>query len=197
MSREPLHAKPRPRPGNLRFRSPRGRRGGSRFTEESRLEHLTLGHLSSWTSSLRSAVGLMPDSKFPMFLAWVPSSPSSKQRLRSGAGGQASRRARAPVPGDRGRICDDIFPLINRAVTGEPSWLEDLPLLIDRHGYPEETWFTLSYSLYRDDSGQVVGLFCACTETKEKVLAARRNAAERQSAATPSTLTRFSPTKSE
>ena len=44
---------------------------------------------------------------------------------------------------------------------------------MNRKGYDEQTWFTFSYSPVRDESGQVAGMFCACTETTQKVLALR------------------------
>lgn len=40
-----------------------------------------------------------------------------------------------------------------------------------RHGYDESTWFTFSYSPVRDESGQVAGMYCACVEITEQVLA--------------------------
>lgn len=36
---------------------------------------------------------------------------------------------------------------------------------MNRRGYAEDTWFTFSYSPTRDDAGDIVGMFCACTET--------------------------------
>jgi PAS domain S-box-containing protein len=48
------------------------------------------------------------------------------------------------------------------------------------NGYPENTWFTFSYSPALDDEGNVAGVFCACTETTEKVLANRSISEERQ-----------------
>ncbi|WP_458388534.1 HWE histidine kinase domain-containing protein [Sphingomonas sp. F9_3S_D5_B_2] len=76
-------------------------------------------------------------------------------------------------------IWSDIGPLAERALAGEATWLEDLPLRMHRHGYDEDTWFTFSYSPALDDAGVITGVFCACTETTEKVLAVRENAAER------------------
>jgi hypothetical protein len=44
---------------------------------------------------------------------------------------------------------------------------------MNRKGYDEQTWFTLSHSPVRDESGRVAGMFCAVSETTEKVLAER------------------------
>jgi signal transduction histidine kinase len=78
------------------------------------------------------------------------------------------------------RFCDiwseiwaDISPLIDAAMAGQATYREDLPLLMNRKGYDEQTWFTFSYSPVRDESDQVAGIFCACTETTQKVLALR------------------------
>jgi signal transduction histidine kinase len=70
-------------------------------------------------------------------------------------------------------IWADISPLIDAAMAGQATYREDLPLLMNRKGYDEQTWFTFSYSPVRDESGQVAGMFCACTETTQKVQALR------------------------
>ena len=57
---------------------------------------------------------------------------------------------------------------------------ENLRLVMHRNGFPEETWYSFSYSPLRGDRDEVVGLFCACTETTPQVLAGRRLAAERE-----------------
>jgi PAS domain S-box-containing protein len=71
-------------------------------------------------------------------------------------------------------IWDDIGPLVASAMAGEATFHENLHLVMERHGHPEDTWYTLSYSPVRDDSGTIGGIFCACTETTEKVQADRR-----------------------
>ena len=58
--------------------------------------------------------------------------------------------------------------------TGEATWSEDLFLLMLRHGYLEETYFTFSYSPIRDEAGRPSGIFNACTESTARVLDRRR-----------------------
>ena len=70
-------------------------------------------------------------------------------------------------------IWSDISPLIAAAMAGHSTYREDLPLLMNRKGYDEQTWFTFSYSPVRDESGKVAGMFCAVSETTSKVLAER------------------------
>jgi PAS domain S-box-containing protein len=140
-----------------------------------------LGSPESWPQSLRTTVSLMLGSRFPMFLAWG-------QDL-----GFLYNDAYAPILGTKhpealGRrfadiwsdIWQDIKPFIDKALFGEAVWFENLPLTMHRNGYDEQAYFTFSYSPAYDDEGRVVGMFCACTETTEKVLADQRLAAERE-----------------
>jgi signal transduction histidine kinase/CheY-like chemotaxis protein len=76
-------------------------------------------------------------------------------------------------------IWSDISPLIDAAMAGEATYREDLPLVMNRKGYDEQTWFTFSYSPVRDETGKVAGMFCAVSETTQKVLAERAAVAER------------------
>jgi PAS domain S-box-containing protein len=68
-------------------------------------------------------------------------------------------------------IWDEIRPLVDRALKGEATYWKNLPLTMRRKGFEEQTWFTFSYSPLRDDRGEVAGMFCACVETTDSVLA--------------------------
>ena len=70
-------------------------------------------------------------------------------------------------------IWPDISPLIDAAMAGQSIYREDLPLVMNRKGYDEQTWFTFSYSPLRDESGKIAGMFCAVSETTRRVLAER------------------------
>ena len=58
--------------------------------------------------------------------------------------------------------------------TGRPYHNEDQQLIIDRHGFPEEAYFTFSLSAIRDADGTIVGVFNAITETTQHILYERR-----------------------
>ncbi len=47
-------------------------------------------------------------------------------------------------------------------------------LPLERKGFPEECYFTFSYSPIRDEAGKVGGVFCSVVETTAQLLAARR-----------------------
>ena len=56
---------------------------------------------------------------------------------------------------------------------GEATRSRDLLLHIDR-GYPEEAYFSFSYSPIHGEDGKVGGIFCPVIETTEKVIGERR-----------------------
>jgi PAS domain S-box-containing protein len=137
----------------------------------------SLGHPATWSPPLQNVVNLMLDSKFPMFVAWGASL------------GVVYNEAYAEIlgkkhPGALGRpfqeiwseIWSDISPLCERALAGEATFWKNLPLVMQRHGHDEQTWFTFSYSPVRDESGAIAGMYCVCTETTAQVLAERRRA---------------------
>ena len=133
-----------------------------------------LGHPSSWPQALRTVVALMLNSKFPMFVAWG----EELGFLYNDSYVEVLREKHPSSLGARfydiwKEIWGDIHPLIERALGGEATYWEKLPLLMNRRGFDEQTWFTFSYSPVRDDSGAIAGVYCACVEVTEQVLGER------------------------
>ena len=72
-------------------------------------------------------------------------------------------------------IWDVIGPMIAQVMEhGEATRSRDLELHLNREGYPEESYFSFSYSPIYDEQGEVGGVFCPCIETTEKVIGERR-----------------------
>ena len=133
-----------------------------------------LGDPAAWPQSLRSVVGLMLESKFPMFVAWGPELAFLyNDGYRPIFGAKHPRALGLPFREVWSEIWADIEPLVAKALAGEATFHENLHLVMERNGYPEDTWYTFSYSPVRDESGAVAGMFCACTETTGQVLAER------------------------
>ncbi|WP_207492387.1 PAS domain S-box protein [Aridibaculum aurantiacum] len=134
-----------------------------------------IGTPDTWPQSLRSIVGIILNSQFPMFVWWgpelttiyndayIPIAGKKHPTLLGNSGSKAWAEA-----------WDDLSPLVERVFQGHSTWSEDQVLYINRRGYNEETYFTFSYSPLMNDNGQVEGLFCACIETSEKVFATRK-----------------------
>jgi signal transduction histidine kinase len=133
-----------------------------------------LGHPRDWPQALRTTVGLILNSKFPMFVAWGDDL------------GFLYNDSYVAILGDKhpaalgnrfydvwSEIWDDIHPLIVNALKGEATYIDRLPLKVRRHGYAEEAWFRFSYSPVRDEDGAVAGMFCAVVEMTGEVLAQR------------------------
>ena len=72
-------------------------------------------------------------------------------------------------------LWDDLEPLLRRVLeTGETVFAKDRPFYIERHGYPENVYFDISYSPVCDDAGKVGGVLCIVSETTDRVVAQER-----------------------
>ena len=140
-----------------------------------------LGTPDKWSFSLRAATGIMIGAKQPMFLVWGPDLRlfynDSYVRL---LGSRHPLSLGMPLQTVWADIWPDISSLVGRALAGEATWIENLLLVIDRDGLPTKGWFTFSYSPLRDDDGSIVGMFCACNETTQYVLAEQRSNTTRE-----------------
>jgi hypothetical protein len=66
-------------------------------------------------------------------------------------------------------------PLIAQAMaTGVASWVPALQLLLDRAGYREEAYFSVSHAPAKDDDGVTRGVLTVCSEVTEQVVGERR-----------------------
>lgn len=138
-----------------------------------------LGSPESWPQSLRSMVGMLLNSKFPMFVAWGP----ALGMLYNDAYIEILDDKHPAALGARledvwGEVWGDVQPSVAQAMRGQSVYGENLPLTVYRRGHNEQAWFTFSYSPVHDESGQVGGMFCAVVETTEQVLAQRHRADE-------------------
>ena len=140
-----------------------------------------LGPIAGWSQSLRSIVSLMLASEFAMCLAWGDELGflynDHYARIMHDKHPAALGRPFADVWAD---VWSDISPLVDKALGGEASFFENLPLLTNRKGYDEQAWFTFSYSPLRDDSGAIAGMFCSTYESTERVQTERALRDERE-----------------
>ncbi|BAY75477.1 response regulator receiver sensor signal transduction histidine kinase [Nostoc linckia NIES-25] len=135
-----------------------------------------LGQAENWPQSLKTSIRIILGSRYPMFVWWG-------QELLN-----FYNDAYIPVLGKRhpkalGESARDIWSELWHSVgpfaedvlnQGNPSWNEEFLEIMERNGYPEETYFTFSYSPISNDDGGVGGIFCACTEDTRRVLDDRR-----------------------
>jgi signal transduction histidine kinase/ActR/RegA family two-component response regulator len=135
-----------------------------------------LGPVESWPRSLQTIVSIMLASRFAMRVMWGPEflllyndsyQPVLGSTKLPGAMG-------SPTVSSFSEVWDVVGPMFQRVYAGEAVAMEDGLLCIDRHGYLEECYFTLSYSPIRDEAGLVAGLLGVVHETTKQVLADRR-----------------------
>ena len=146
----------------------------------------SLGAIDTWPQSLRTIVRVLLTSRFAMWMGWG----TELTFFYNDAYGAMTLGAKHPWALGRpsrevwAEIWPEIGPRIERVLqTGEATWDEDLRLFLERSGYSEETYHTFSYSPVTDDRGVVSGLLCVVTEQTERVIAERRMALLRDTAA--------------
>jgi len=135
-----------------------------------------LGPPENWPENLRVSTSILLNSQFPMFVWWGPEMITIyNDAYRVILGDKHPNALGNSGPKVWAEIWDVVGPLAETVMNdGKSNWSEDQILYMNRHGYTEETYFTFSYSPIRNQSGEVVAVFCACTETTEKVLAAKK-----------------------
>ena len=137
-----------------------------------------LGPPGTWSQSLRTVVSVMLANRFPMLLWWGPDySTLYNDPYRPVLGnkhpkslGQACRECWA-------EIWHILKPLIDTPFCGGPSTRsEDLALEMNRHGFVEETHFTVAYSPVPDETAAngIGGVLATVHEITDKVIGERR-----------------------
>jgi serine phosphatase RsbU (regulator of sigma subunit) len=143
------------------------------------LEHdwaaTALGAEEHWSPTLRTAVATCLNSRFPMLLMWGPElvmiyndgyAPILGRRHPDALGGR--------VPEVWPDVWADIEPMIDDVLAGGATFVEDMPLVMTRYGFDEETYFTFAYSPLVEPGGKVAGLLDTVVDTTSRVLGARR-----------------------
>lgn len=151
--------------------------GGGRMADAIRAydwSSTVLGALERWPSSLKIAVGMMVNSKFPKCIVWGPDLITIHNDAFLPILGEKPPALGRPFSEVWHEAWDEIGPVAERAFAGEATFIEDFPLVINRHGYPEKTHFTFCYSPIRDETGVVRGMIDTVIETTATVDARRQ-----------------------
>ncbi|MCE0914094.1 MULTISPECIES: response regulator [unclassified Pseudomonas] len=134
----------------------------------------TLGPLASWPDVLKTTVALCLASRFPQAVLWGDALITLHNDAFSEILGNKPSALGRPFSAVWQEAWSDIRHLAQRALDGEAVYIEDFPLMIERHGSPERAYFTFCYSPIRDHDGQVVGMIDTVTETTASVVANQR-----------------------
>ncbi len=149
---------------------------GRRFAEFDWAAH-PLGRPQDWPAEFRTAVVTALTSRFPivlwlgrqdLFLVYNDAYISALADKHPSALGRPGRE----VWWD---IWDAISPMLASVIaTGKATWSDDLLLPMVVEGRRLDRYFTFTYGPMIGQGGEVSGIFCAVTETTERVISERR-----------------------
>ncbi|MFT4115558.1 ATP-binding protein [Bradyrhizobium sp.] len=137
-----------------------------------------LGIIDKWPTALQANAATMLATAIPSFIVWGPKqillyNDAYVELLSGRHPGALGRPFREVWP----EIWPDLEPLVNRAYQGEALSQQNLPLRMQRKGYPEDTWFTYFYTPIRVEDGSVGGFLGGCIENTEPMQAGKELAA--------------------
>ena len=140
-----------------------------------------LGAPEGWPPALKVVLASLLGCPQPIFLAWGPElfsffndayRPMLGERLEGAMG-----RPFAELWSD---AWPELEPIVRKALGGEGSLYENLPLTLTRNGFEESTWWSFSYMPLRDTTGAVAGMYCITTEKTEQMRLTQRAAVEQK-----------------
>jgi len=135
-----------------------------------------LGPPEAWPDGLKVPIRMMLTSRFEMWLGWGDD-------LAFFYNDAYIPTLGVKHPAALGRPTRLVWPEIfaeleSRFLSvmqdGIATWDKALLLLLERSGYPEETYHTFSYSPLHGSAGAIAGLMCVVTEETERVVSERR-----------------------
>ena len=129
-----------------------------------------LGPRDTWPPVLRHALDLILASPQAMCVAWgdtlilIPNDAFAPLLGRDplAALGQ-------PLQAVLPAVWQTLSGPMDEAQAGHPQRFKDIPILLERHGDPVQTWWSFSLSRLNDDTGQASGVLCVAQETTEHV----------------------------
>ena len=144
-----------------------------------------LGPVAGWPRALKTAVRIMLTSRQPMFVWWGDRLINLyNDAYKTIIGGKHPRALGEPAADVWREIWGDVGPRARSAMANnEGTYDEALLLIMERHGYPEETYYTFSYSPVPNDEGGTGGILCANTDDTLRIVGERRLALLRELAA--------------
>ena len=145
----------------------------------------SLGLPCVWPQSLKTAVRIMLTSRQPIWIGWGGNLVYLyNDPYKSIIGGKHPWALGQPTSTVWREIWSDIGPMLATAMGGvEGTYVEEQLLIMERNGYPEETYYTFSYSPIPGDDGTAGGIICANTDDTKRVIGERQLALLRDLAA--------------
>ncbi|HEY4209034.1 MAG TPA: ATP-binding protein, partial [Puia sp.] len=135
-----------------------------------------LGPIDKWPRSLRTCVRIMLTSRQPIWIGW------GKELIKlyndpymAIVGGKHPRALGEPASVVWREIWPNIGPMLRQVMEkDEGTYVESQLLIMERNGYPEETYHTFSYTPIPGDDGGTAGMICFNTDDTERITSERQ-----------------------
>jgi signal transduction histidine kinase len=135
-----------------------------------------LGPVESWPQSLRTCVRIMLTSRQPIWIGW------GKELVKlyndpyiAIVGGKHPWALGRPASVVWREIWPRIGPMLQTVMEkDEGTYVESQLLIMERNGYPEETYYTFSYTPIPGDDGGTAGMICANTDDTDRIISQRQ-----------------------
>lgn len=135
-----------------------------------------LGPVSGWPQSLRTALSICLNSRFPIVIWWGPELVLLyNDSWHPIVGNKHPKMLGRPGHEHFQETWTVIGPMLKGVLdSGRATYSEDQLLFIEKRGIVQECYYTWSYSPIRSEDGEVGGVFTAVTETTSRVIGERR-----------------------
>src|SRR5687768_13882863 len=135
----------------------------------------SLGPVSQWPKSLRTCVQIMLTSRQPIWIGW------GKELIKlyndpykAIVKGKHPLALGKPASVVWAEIWNDIEHMLRKVMEkNEGTYVEEQLLIMERNGYPEETYYTFSYTPVAGDLGTTEGMICFNSDDTERIISER------------------------
>jgi len=135
-----------------------------------------LGPPQNWPQSLKTCIRIMLTSRQPIWIGWGKElikfyNDPYKDIVR----GKHPWALGTPASVVWKDIWKDIEPMLQQVMEkNQGTYVESQLLIMERNGYPEETYYTFSYTPIPGDQGGTEGMFCANTDDTDRIISERQ-----------------------
>ncbi len=133
-----------------------------------------LGPIDRWPAVLKTTIAMMLRSAFPKALVWGPELITFHNDAFRPILGEKPPAIGLPFSEVWAEAWNTIGPFARNAMNGKATFIENLPLTVNRNGSDEQAYFTFCYSPVVDFDGRVLGFMDTVIETTQQVLAQER-----------------------
>lgn len=159
----------------ISFKTPEFLTGGGlmgKLIREYDWKNTVLGPVDTWPLSLRNCLRIMLTSRQPIWVAWGKDLITFyNDAYLDILGGKHGSALGQPLQKVWQEVWHDVDPLMNRVLNHkEGVYVESQLFVMHRNGYPEETYYTFSYTPIIDDEGNPEGVICFNTDDTQMIM---------------------------